>query len=116
MRSGRAKIRKKSYWRLSMVRLSCGGSETVCGGEVFVDDLVGDFANGLDPVDLADALAGSENVFPRVLPAVHVGEVDPPGRRQLHVAVSGVAEAFGQPAARNSGDRGGGGDVLGSGA
>jgi hypothetical protein len=43
----------------------CGGGESVSGSTVFVDDLVGDFPDGLDPVDLADTLAGSENVFPR---------------------------------------------------
>jgi hypothetical protein len=34
--------------------------------------------------------------------------------RQLGVAITGVIEAFGQPAASNPGDRGGGGHVLGS--
>jgi hypothetical protein len=33
--------------------------------------------DGLDPVDLADTLAGSENVLPRFVFAVHIGEVDP---------------------------------------
>jgi hypothetical protein len=31
-----------------------------------------------------DALAGSENVFPRFLLAVHVGEVDPRDLGQTH--------------------------------